>query len=408
MSPRRHRSPVNLTRDTRQSDYSEIHMKYVIILGDGMADEPLAELGGRTPLEYAEIPNMDRIAREGRCGMLRTVPDEFEPGSDIANLSILGYDPRTTYTGRGPLEAASMGVSLQDGEIAYRCNLVTVRDGMMEDFNAGHISSTEGAELLRDLDTALGDVRVYPGVGYRNLMVVSRALGAETTAPHDIVGQPIEDYLPRGGDAEILLDCIERSEEVFANHPVNLRRLQEGKAPATGIWPWSGGKKPSLAPFQEKYGLSGGMISAVDLLRGIACLAGMEVIHVPGATGFLDTDYEAKARYAVNALDRLDFVYVHVEAPDEAGHMGSVEEKVRAIERLDEAIGIVLDRPDTTVAVLPDHPTPIRHKTHTMNPVPFALLGKGKDDVQAFSEREAAKGSFGLIQAPDFLSLLFS
>ena len=408
MSPRRHRSPVNLTRDTRQSDYSEIHMKYVIILGDGMADEPLAELGGRTPLEYAEIPNMDRIAREGRCGMLRTVPDGFEPGSDIANLSILGYDPRTTYTGRGPLEAASMGVSLQDGEIAYRCNLVTVRDGMMEDFNAGHISSTEGAELLRDLDAALGDVRVYPGVGYRNLMVVSRALGAETTAPHDIVGQPIEDYLPRGGDAEILLNCIERSEEVFADHPVNRRRLQEGKTPATGIWPWSGGKKPSLAPFQEKYGLSGGMISAVDLLRGIACLAGMEVIHVPGATGFLDTDYEAKARYAVNALDRLDFVYVHVEAPDEAGHMGSVEEKVRAIERLDEAIGIVLDRPDTTVAVLPDHPTPIRYKTHTMNPVPFALLGKGKDDVQAFSEREAAKGSFGLIQAPDFLSLLFS
>jgi len=408
MSPRRHRSPVNLTRDTRQSDYSEIHMKYVIILGDGMADEPLAELGGRTPLEYAEIPNMDRIAREGRCGMLRTVPDGFEPGSDIANLSILGYDPRTTYTGRGPLEAASMGVSLQDGEIAYRCNLVTVRDGMMEDFNAGHISSTEGAELLRDLDAALGDVRVYPGVGYRNLMVVSRALGAETTAPHDIVGQPIEDYLPRGGDAEILLNCIERSEEVFADHPVNRRRLQEGKTPATGIWPWSGGKKPSLAPFQEKYGLSGGMISAVDLLRGIACLAGMEVIHVPGATGFLDTDYEAKARYAVNALDRLDFVYVHVEAPDEAGHMGSVEEKVRAIERLDEAIGIVLDRPDTTVAVLPDHPTPIRYKTHTMNPVPFALLGKGRDDVQAFSECEAAKGSFGLVQAPDFLSLLFS
>ena len=408
MSPRRHRSPVNLTRDTRQSDYSEIHMKYVIILGDGMADEPLAELGGRTPLEYAEIPNMDRIAREGRCGMLRTVPDGFEPGSDIANLSILGYDPRTTYTGRGPLEAASMGVSLQDGEIAYRCNLVTVRDGVMEDFNAGHISSTEGAGLLRDLDAALGDVRVYPGVGYRNLMVVSRALGAETTAPHDIVGQSIEDYLPRGGDAEILLDCIKRSEEVFAGHPVNRRRLQEGKAPATGIWPWSGGKKPSLAPFREKYGLSGAMISAVDLLRGIACLAGMEVIHVPGATGFLDTDYEAKARYAVNALDRLDFVYVHVEAPDEAGHMGSVEEKVRAIERLDEAIGIVLDRPDTTVAVLPDHPTPIRYKTHTMNPVPFALLGKGKDDVQAFSEREAAKGSFGLIQAPDFLSLLFS
>jgi len=383
-------------------------MKYIIILGDGMADEPLAELGGKTPLEYADIPNMDRIAREGRCGMLRTVPGGFEPGSDIANLSILGYDPRTTYTGRGPLEAASMGVTLREGEFAYRCNLVTIRDGMIEDFNAGHISSTEGAELLRDLDAALDDIRVYPGVGYRNLMVVPRALGAETTPPHDIVGQPIGEFLPRGGDAGILLDCMERAEEIFADHPVNRRRLKEGNLPATGIWPWSGGKKPSLALFQEKYGLSGGMISAVDLLRGIACLAGMEVIDVPGATGFLDTDYEAKARYAVEALDRLDFVYVHVEAPDEAGHMGSVEEKVRAIERLDEAIGIVLDRPDTTIAVLPDHPTPVRYKTHTMDPVPFALLGKGRDGVAAFSEREAARGSFGLMQAPDLLTLLFS
>jgi 2,3-bisphosphoglycerate-independent phosphoglycerate mutase len=384
-------------------------MKYVIILGDGMADEPLAELGGRTPLEYAEIPNMDRIAREGRCGMLRTVPPGFEPGSDIANLSILGYDPRTSYTGRGPLEAASMGITLQEGQMAYRCNLVAIRDGVMEDFNAGHISSAEGAELLRDLDAALGEsIRVYPGISYRNLLVVSGAEGAVTTPPHDIVGRAIADYLPRGDDAGILLDCMERSREVFAGHPVNRRRLQEGKIPATEIWPWSGGKKPSLVPFREKYGLSGGVISAVDLLNGIARLAGMEVIRVPGATGFLDTDYEAKARYAVSALDRLDFVYMHVEAPDEAGHMGSVEEKVRAIERLDEAVGIVLDRPDTVVAVLPDHPTPIRCKTHTADPIPFAILGKGRDDVQAFSEREATKGSFGLMQAPDLPALLFS
>ena len=384
-------------------------MKYVIILGDGMADEPLAELGGRTPLEYAEIPNMDRIAREGRCGMLRTVPPGFEPGSDIANLSILGYDPRTSYTGRGPLEAASMGVTLRDGEMAYRCNLVAIRDGVMEDFNAGHITSAEGAELLRDLDAALGgDARVYPGVSYRNLMVVSGAEGAVTTPPHDIVGRAVADYLPRGDDAGILLDCMERSREVFAGHPVNRRRREEGKTPATEIWPWSGGKKPSLVPFREKYGLAGGVISAVDLLNGIARLAGMEVIRVPGATGFLDTDYEAKARYAVSALDRLDFVYMHVEAPDEAGHMGSVEEKVRAIERLDEAVGIVLDRPDTVVAVLPDHPTPIRCKTHTADPIPFAVLGKGRDDVQAFSEREAVRGSFGLMQTPDFPALLFS
>lgn len=383
-------------------------MKYIVILGDGMADEPLAELGGKTPLEYADTPNMDRIAREGRSGMLRTVPDEFEPGSDVANLSILGYDPRISYTARGPLEAASMGIELENGEMAYRCNLVTILDGMMVDFNAGHISSAEGAELLRDLDAQLEGVRVYPGVGYRNLMVVPGACGSVTTAPHDIVGRSIEDYLPRGGDADILLDCMERSRAIFADHPVNLRRLREGRAPATEIWPWSGGRRPSLTPFHEKYGLTGGMISAVDLLCGIAHLAGMEVIHVPGATGFLDTDYEAKARYAVDALDRLDFVYMHVEAPDEAGHMGSVEEKVRAIERLDEAIGIILDRPDTTVAVLPDHPTPIRYKTHTRDPVPFAVLGKGRDEVSRFSENEAREGSFGLMQATDFLTRLFS
>ncbi|MGB4196178.1 MAG: cofactor-independent phosphoglycerate mutase [Methanoculleus sp.] len=383
-------------------------MKYIVILGDGMADEPLAELGGRTPLEYAETPNMDRIAREGRCGMLRTVPEGFEPGSDIANLSVLGYDPRVSYTGRGPLEAASMGIELGEGEMAYRCNLVTVRDGLMVDFNAGHISSAEGAALLRDLDAVLGGVRVYPGISYRNLLVLPEGRGSLTTPPHDIVGRPIQEYLPRGDDAAALLECMERSCEVFADHPVNRRRVLEGKIPATGIWPWSGGKRPSLEPFREKYGLAGGVISGVDLLRGIARLAGMEVIRVPGATGFIDTDYKAKARYAVDALDRLDFVYMHVEAPDEAGHMGSVEEKVRAIERLDEAIGIILERPETVVAVLPDHPTPIRCRTHTADPVPFAVLGKGKDGVKGFSEREARKGSFGLMEAAAFLPMLFS
>jgi len=383
-------------------------MKYIVILGDGMADEPLAELGGRTPLEYAETPNMDRIAREGRCGMLQTVPEGFEPGSDIANLSVLGYDPRVSYTGRGPLEAASMGIELGEGEMAYRCNLVTVRDGLMVDFNAGHISSAEGAALLRDLDAVLGGVRVYPGISYRNLLVLPEGRGSLTTPPHDIVGRPIQEYLPRGDDAAALLECMERSCEVFADHPVNRRRVLEGKIPATGIWPWSGGKRPSLEPFREKYGLAGGVISAVDLLGGIARLAGMEVIRVPGATGFIDTDYKAKARYAVDALDRLDFVYMHVEAPDEAGHMGSVEEKVRAIERLDEAIGIILERPETVVAVLPDHPTPIRCRTHTADPVPFAVLGKGKDGVKGFSEREARKGSFGLMEAAAFLPMLFS
>jgi 2,3-bisphosphoglycerate-independent phosphoglycerate mutase len=383
-------------------------MKYIVILGDGMADEPLEELGGKTPLEYAQTPNMDIIARAGRTGMLRTVPEGFEPGSDVANLSVLGYDPRVCYTGRGPLEAASMGIDLGENEVAYRCNLVTVDGGVMEDFSAGHIPSAEGAELLRALAQALGDgVRVYPGISYRNLLVVADGEGAKTTPPHDIVGHEIEGFLPEGGDAEVLRSVMEISREVFASHPVNERRIREGKKPVTGIWPWSGGKKPSIPSFREKYGVSGGMISAVDLLNGIARCAGMEVIPVPGATGYLDTDYEAKARHAIEALKRLDFVYMHVEAPDEAGHLGSIEEKVRAIERLDEVVGMILGEVTGIIAVLPDHPTPIRLKTHTADPVPFAVLGRGIDTTSAYSEKEAAGGSFGIMDASAFLPMIF-
>jgi len=382
--------------------------KFLLILGDGMADEPLQELGGLTPLEYAETPNMDTIAREGRMGSLLTVPHGYEPGSDVANLSVLGYDPVTCYTGRGPLEAASMGVALAPDEIAYRCNLVTIRDGVMEDFSAGHISSEEGRALFETLAEALPEIDLYPGVSYRNLLVAHRAEGATTVAPHDIVGQDVASSLPKGPDAELLRRCMEVSREIFAEHPVNQKRLERGLRPATSVWPWSGGKTPSLLPFYMKFGLKGGVISAVDLLFGIARLAEMEVIRVPGATGFLDTDYEAKVRYALDALKRLDFVYMHVEAPDEAGHLGSIEEKIRAIERLDEVIGIALDEFDGTIAVLPDHPTPIRLRTHTADPVPFAILGKGKDRAERYSEREAKKGSLGLMRGPDLLPLLFS
>ncbi len=384
-------------------------MKCIVILGDGMADEPIGELGGKTPIEYADTPNMDKIAREGRCGMLKTVPEGFEPGSDIANLSVLGYDPRRYYTGRGPLEAASMGIELSGTDVAYRCNLVTVENGIMADFNAGHISSSEGAELLRSLGERFaetGEAMVYPGISYRNLLVVAAGSGCRTTPPHDIVGQEIALHLPEGGEAGLLLRCMQISREVFAGHPVNERRIREGKRPAMQIWPWSGGGKPSIPSFEEKYGVRGGMISAVDLLNGIARCAGMEVIRVPGATGFLDTDYEAKGRAAIEALERLDFVYMHVEAPDEAGHMGSTVEKVRAIERLDEVIGLILDSVEGVIAVLPDHPTPIRLKTHTSDPVPFAVIGRGKDDVRTYSEKEAQKGSFGLIEAEDFMPIL--
>jgi 2,3-bisphosphoglycerate-independent phosphoglycerate mutase len=384
-------------------------MKYLLLLGDGMADEPLKELGGKTPLEYAHTPYMDRIAREGVCGLLSTVPAGFEAGSDIANLSILGYDPARYYTGRGPLEAASLGIRLGEEDVAYRCNLVTVEKGVMQDFTSGHISSQEGRALFTSLSAGIEGVNLYPGMSYRNLLVVPEGSGAVTTPPHDIVGREIEPYLPTGPDASLLRRVMDESVRILADHPVNQDRIAGGKPPATFIWPWSGGKKPLLPSFHDKYGLSGGMISAVDLLKGIATYAGMKVIIVPGATGFLDTDYQAKARYALEAVKDLDFVYVHVEAPDEAAHMGNLAEKIHAIEAFDGVVGTVLAHFDGVVAVLPDHPTPVRLKTHTHDPVPFAVRGKGrKDGCAHFSEDEAARGSLGKMAAVDLLPYLFS
>jgi 2,3-bisphosphoglycerate-independent phosphoglycerate mutase len=385
-----------------------IYMKYIVILGDGMADEPLAHLGGKTPLEYAKTPNMDRMAKNGACGMLRTIPDNFEAGSDIANMSILGYDPQKYYTGRGPLEALSMGIDLNTDDVAYRCNLVTVHNKAMVDFSAGHISSSESAALLASLGEEIPAVLIRAGVSYRNLLVLHQGNGAVSTPPHDIVGKKIAEYLPKGDDAALLLRCMEKAREVFADHAVNIERLRLGKFPATDIWPWSGGHKPLFPLFEEKYGKKGGMISAVDLLNGIARCAGMEIITVPGATGYLDTDYDAKARYALDAIRHLDFLYLHIEAPDEAGHLGNVEEKVRAIENVDGVIGTILDEFNGVLTVLPDHPTPINVRTHTRDPVPFVIQGKGKDGTRQFSEREARNGRFGIRNAVDFLDFLFS
>ncbi|HVP96636.1 cofactor-independent phosphoglycerate mutase [Methanoregula sp.] len=383
-------------------------MKCILILGDGMADEPIPELGGKTPLEYAQTPHLDRMAREGACGMLHTIPDGFEAGSDIANMSILGYAPEKYYTGRGPLEAMSMGVDLAPTDVAYRCNLVTIRDEIMEDFSAGHITSAEGAALLTSLAPQVPRVEVKAGVSYRNLLIVPQGSAAGSTPPHDIVGQPIAEYLPRNGDADLLLSCMAVSREVFAGHPVNMARVRAGKPPVTQIWPWSGGRRPAFPSFFEKYQRTGGMISAVDLLNGIARCAGMEVIKVPGATGYFDTDYMAKARYALDAIQRLDFVYIHIEAPDEAGHEGSIEEKVRAIENVDRVVGAIRAEFDGIVAVLPDHPTPIRIKTHSRELVPFVVTGKGTDSCTQFSEKEAQSGMFGTREATEFLSFLFT
>lgn len=385
-------------------------MKYLIVLGDGMADEPLDELGGRTPLEAANTPHMDRIAREGAMGLIRTVPEGYQPGSDIANLGVLGYDVKTCYTGRGALEAASMGIELGPVDMAYRCNLVTIKDGVMEDFSAGHISSAEGAALLQSLNEYSGeaDAIFYPGVSYRNLMVAPGGRGVESTPPHDIVGQKIDPYLPSGPDRELIVSLMEKSSRVFADHPVNQERISAGKKPATHIWPWSSGRRPAIPLFADRWGKKGGMISAVDLLNGIARYAGMEIIRVPGATGFLDTDYDAKARYAIDALKQLDFLYLHVEAPDEAGHMGDLNEKILAIERVDMMIGMIMEEYAGRIAILPDHPTPIRIKTHTADPVPFAILGLTTDGCTGFSEKQGAAGSFGEITGTDLLPLLFS
>ncbi|MGA2162160.1 MAG: cofactor-independent phosphoglycerate mutase [Methanoregula sp.] len=383
-------------------------MKCILILGDGMADEPIPQLGGKTPLECAQTPNMDRMAREGACGMLRTIPDGFEPGSDIANMSILGYAPEKYYTGRGPLEAMSMGIDLAPSDVAYRCNIVTVKDEVMADFSASHITSAEGAALFASLAPHVPAVTVKAGVSYRNLLVVPHGSAADSTAPHDIVGQPIAEYLPRNGDAALLLSCMAKSREVFCDHPVNVARIKAGKPPATQIWPWSGGRRPAFPSFSEKYHRKGGMISAVDLLNGIACYAGMEIIKVPGATGYFDTDYMAKAQYALDAIRHLDFVYVHIEAPDEAGHLGSIEEKVRAIENVDRVVGAIREKFNGIVALLPDHPTPIRIKTHSREPVPFVVTGKGTDNLTQFSEKEARSGMFGTKEATDFLSFLFN
>jgi 2,3-bisphosphoglycerate-independent phosphoglycerate mutase len=381
-------------------------MKYVILLADGMADEPLPEYDNKTPIEIAYTPHFDKIAREGAMGLVKTVPDSLEPASDVANLSLLGYDPKENYTGRGPLEALSIGVPLTDTDIAYRCNLVTIENDTMIDSTAGHISNEEGALLIDALSKVISDITFYPGISYRNLLIVPNGKNAQTQPPHNIIGEKIHEFLPRGKDADRLVTCMEKAHEILQNHPINKARIEAGKASANRIWPWNGGTSPQLKPFLEMFGISGGVISGVDLLKGIAIAAGMKPISVPGATGYLDTDYMAKARYALDALKELDLVYVHVEAPDEAGHMGNVKEKILALERIDEMLGLFLAKFDGCIAVLPDHPTPLLNRIHTSDSVPFAIYGKDRDETTCFSEREAAKGKYGKITGPMFMPLL--
>lgn len=382
-------------------------MKYVVLLGDGMADWAVESLGGKTPLAYAKTPNMDRIAREGTLGLIDTVPKGLKPGSDVAILSVLGYDPAACYTGRGPLEAASMGVRLDPGDLAFRCNLVTLGDGadpVMVDFTAGHIPSDEAREIILDIDRRMGTpaLKFYPGVGYRHLLVwKGGGPEVETTPPHDITGQPTAGYLPKGKGADDVIGVMLRSREVLKDHPVNRRRDGAGKKKATSVWLWGQGGKPAMEPLSEKYGLRGGMISAVDLLNGLGVYAGLEVLKVEGATGYIDTNYVGKAEKVLEALEHKDFVFVHVEAPDEMGHEGNAPGKVKAIEDFDEkVVGTVLRGigrfGEYRVLVLSDHPTPVAKRTHTAEPSPFAVLSSRPEDnvkgAAAYSEEEALAG----------------
>jgi 2,3-bisphosphoglycerate-independent phosphoglycerate mutase len=389
-------------------------MKFIVILGDGMADRPIESLKGKTPLQAAHTPNMDLVAREGKSGLAITVPNGMPPGSDVANLSVIGYDPHKYYTGRAPLEAAAMGVKLEEDDIAFRCNFVTVEKGIMEDYSAGHITNDEGKELIRDLKLLMPAQRLYAGVSYRNLLVLRAGADAVCTPPHDITDRPIEDYLPRGKDSELLIGLMEAAKSLLATHPVNLKRIAEGLRPANMIWLWGQGPAPNMPTFHERFGLSGAMISAVDLLKGIGVYAELEVIDVPGATGTIDTNYAGKVEAALKALERVDFVYLHVEAPDEAAHEGDMELKIKALEIFDrEVVGPTIEGLKTRgknwrVLLLPDHATPIEIKTHSHDPVPFAIMGKGikPDSVRSFDEEAAKRGGYGVVEAIELVEMM--
>lgn len=400
-------------------------MKYIIVLGDGMADEPLAELGGKTPLEAAEAPVMDRLAREGRVGRFVTVPAGFHPGSEVANMTVLGYDVTTSFEGRGVLEAASMGVDVPEGYMAMRCNLITVSDGKIKNHSGGHISTEEASQLIADLGKELGDdvVTFYPGVSYRHLMLIKNGDKRVTcTPPHDVPGTPFADVMVKADvaeaepTAELINSLILKSQKFLAGHPVNLKRQAEGKDPANSIWPWSPGYRPLMKPLSEKFPVKDGVvISAVDLIFGIGAYAGLRRIDVEGATGLYDTNYEGKAEAAIDALrNGADFVFLHVEASDEAGHEGDIELKKRTIEYLDKRIlSPIVEASESfgeplAIAVLPDHPTPCRLRTHTSEPVPFLIYKPGMtpDDVTSFSERSASQGAYGTVSGDEFMNLL--
>jgi len=380
-------------------------MKYIVLIGDGMADRPLRELGDKTCLESAKTPNMDNLARKGVVGMVTTLPHNLPAGSDVANLSILGYDPNRYYTGRAPLEAASIGVKMGKDDVAFRCNLVTMKRVKqrvyLEDYSAGHITTEEASQLIKEIDERLliskggirKDIRFYPGVSYRHLMVWRNGKDRiDCIPPHDIIGKESCDYMPIGDGEEVLWELMEESQSILINHPVNKNRRRLGLKEANALWFWGQGKRPSLPFFKERYGLKGGLISAVDLMKGIGIYAGFKIINVQGATGYLDTNYEGKARAAIEALKTLDLLYLHVASPDEASHNGDIKGKIKAIEDFDSVVGTLIKglEGEYKILLLPDHSTPIEIKTHTRDPVPFVIYsskGNKRGSVTSFDER---------------------
>ncbi len=380
--------------------------KYVVLIGDGMADYPIDELGGKTVLEAARTPFMDLISRLGELGLVKTIPDELPPGSDVANMALLGYDPKKYYTGRGPLEAAAMGVKMNPEDVAFRCNLVTLafRDGrvIMEDYSAGHISTEEATILIKELSEIVKSrsFDLYPGISYRHLLLWRGGPeGIATVPPHDYTGQDVTEAWRVYEEEPLLFEVLKKAINLFYRHPINEKRIKEGKLPANAIWPWGQGRKPVMGTIPQHYDLNGAIIAAVDLIKGLGVWAGLETPLVKGATGYLDTNYEAKAEAALKEIREKDIVIVHVEAPDEAGHMGNINEKIKAIERFDkEVVGPVFDglkNMDVTfrLLVVTDHYTPISLRTHTRGPVPYVFYDSTdvKDNPDAFFSEKWAK-----------------
>lgn len=397
-------------------------MKYIVILGDGMSDYPVPELGNKTPLQVAKKPNIDRLAQYGQLGLVKTVPETLPPGSDVANLSVLGYEPEKYYTGRSPLEAASIGIDLRDTDVTFRTNLVTLseaeryEDRVMVDYSSDEISTEEAHQLLDTIQAHFNNelYTYYKGISYRHCLLWEKgSLDLDLTPPHDILGKRVADYLPSGKDSLPLLKMMKESQRLLENHPVNLKRKEKGLRPANSIWIWGEGKKPALDPFKNKYGLSGAVISAVDLIKGLGILAGMDSIDVKGATGNIDTNYLGKAQAALDALSQgKDFVFVHIEAPDECGHRYEIDNKVKSIELIDELVVASLIKglevyEDYKILVLPDHPTPLSLRTHTRDPVPYILYQKSrakKGSSMTYNEKNAQDTGIFIGSGPDLMA----